>query len=249
MPGVTFDLPQRIFVGGAAGGIGGAIARRLVAAGSQVVGSDLKSAPGEWRGPWISADLADEASYQQIADQIDGPIDGVVLTAGILDQDDWEAITPLDATKLLTVNLIAPYFIVRALLPKFTKGGAVVLVGSIAGSRASPATPFYGASKAGLRNLASSLALSLQPRGVRVNVVAPGLIDTPLTEGLNGVLAERQGRPVDDVKRERAAAIPMQRPGTVDEVADACLYLLGSGASYMTGATLFATGGVLAGSN
>jgi NAD(P)-dependent dehydrogenase (short-subunit alcohol dehydrogenase family) len=247
MPSVAFDLPKRVLVCGAAGGIGGAIARRLVQSGSHVIGNDLRAAPATWQGLWITADAADETSYQKIADQIEGPVDGVVMAAGVLDQEDWMTITPQEALTLLTVNLVAPFFLLRNMLPKLREGASVVIIGSVAGSRASPATPFYGASKAALRNLSASLALNFQANGVRVNVVAPGLIDTTLTEALNGVLAERQGRSIEEVRAHRSAAIPMQRPGTVEEVADACLYLLGSGATYLTGATIFATGGVLAG--
>ena len=89
--------------------------------------------------------------------------------------------------------------------------------------------------------------LLLQPRDIRVNVVAPGLIDTPLTDTLNVALAEKRGLSVAAVAAERAAAIPLGRAGTADEVADTCLYLLSRQSAYMTGSTLFSTGGVLAG--
>ncbi|MCR6670746.1 MAG: SDR family oxidoreductase [Devosia ginsengisoli] len=98
-----------------------------------------------------------------------------------------------------------------------------------------------------MRNLAASLSLLLQPLGIRVNVVAPGLIDTPLTAALNADLAERRGVAVDMIEAERAAVIPMGRAGTSEEVADSCLYLLSDRSSYLTGSTMFATGGVLAG--
>jgi len=123
----------------------------------------------------------------------------------------------------------------------------VVVLGSIAGLRGSPATPFYAASKAGLRNLAASLALLLEPRGIRVNVVAPGLIDTPLTDALNVTLAQQRGQSVEAIAADRATPIPMRRAGTADEVADTCLYLLSRQSSYMTGSTVFSAGGVLAG--
>jgi NAD(P)-dependent dehydrogenase (short-subunit alcohol dehydrogenase family) len=149
--------------------------------------------------------------------------------------------------RLLNVNLLAPYFLLRELLPRLTGDASVVVVGSIASLRGSPATPFYSASKAGLRNLAASLALLLQPRGIRVNVVAPGLIDTPLTDALNRSMAEKRGISVEAIVAERAGPIPMGRAGTADEVADTCLYLLSKQSAYMTGSTLFTTGGVLAG--
>jgi NAD(P)-dependent dehydrogenase (short-subunit alcohol dehydrogenase family) len=247
MPAFSLDLPTRVLVGGAAGGIGGAVARKLQAAGAAVVGTDREGAPPGWKGIWTIGDLADATSYAAIADAAGEGLDGVVLAAGVLDSADWDAITPDDALRLININLVAPYFLLRALLPKLAASSSVVIVGSIAGLRASPATPFYAASKAGLRNLASSLALLLRPRGVRVNVVAPGLIDTPLTDTLNGTLAERRGLSIDAIVAERAAAIPIGRAGTADEVADTCLYLLSRQSTYMTGSTLFSTGGVLAG--
>jgi NAD(P)-dependent dehydrogenase (short-subunit alcohol dehydrogenase family) len=124
---------------------------------------------------------------------------------------------------------------------------SVVLMGSVSALRASPKTPFYAASKAGLRNLGASLAMVLQPRGMRVNVVAPGLIDTPLTDALNVRLARERGLTVEQVAAERAQAIPAGRAGTPDEVASACLFFLSRQASYCTGTTLHATGGVWAG--
>jgi len=246
MPSATLDLPSRVLVSGAAGGIGGAAARKLQDAGAAVVGTDRGAAPIGWPGPWIAADLTDAASYAQIADTT-GDLDGVVLAAGILDGAEWDAIEPDAALRLLNINLVAPYFLLRALLPRLPSGSSVVVVGSIASLRGSPATPFYAASKAGLRNLAASLALLLQPRGIRVNVVAPGLIDTPLTDALNVTLAEKRGQSVEAVAADRAAAIPLGRAGSADEVADTCLYLLSRQSAYMTGSTLFSTGGVLAG--
>lgn len=247
MPQATLDLPQRVLVSGAAGGIGGAIARKLQASGTEVIGSDRRHAPEGWDAEWIAADIAAPSGHQAIADGVSGSLGGLVLAAGILDGSDWQSINIDAAAHLLAVNLMAPFFIARSLLPRFEAGASIVVVGSVAGFRASPATPFYAASKAGLRNLAASLALLLQPQGIRVNVLAPGLIDTPLTDSLDGVLAERQNTTVEQVRVERSAAIPIGRPGTADEVADAALYLLSAQSSYITGATVSATGGVLAG--
>lgn len=247
MASAVLDLPSRVLVSGAAGGIGGAVARRLQAAGTAVVGSDRQASPTAWPGQWITANLDEAGAPAQIAARLDGKLDGVVLAAGVLDGADWDAIEPEAALRLLTVNLVAPYFLVRALLPHLAVGSSVVFIGSVAGLRGSPATPFYAASKAGIRNLGASMALLLQPLGIRVNVVAPGLIDTPLTDGLNIALAEKRGLSVEAIAAERAAAIPLGRSGNVDEIADTCLYLLSRQSTYMTGSTLFATGGVLAG--
>lgn len=247
MPQAALDLPPRVLISGAAGGIGGAIARKLQTSGTEVIGSDRGHAPAGWGAEWITADIAAPSGHQTIADGVGGSLGGLVLAAGILDGSDWQTIDIDAATRLLAVNLMAPFFIVRSLLPRLEHGASIVVVGSVAGFRASPATPFYAASKAGLRNLAASLALLLQPQGIRVNVLAPGLIDTPLTNSLDSLLAERQQTPIERIKADRASAIPMGRAGSADEIADAALYLLSGQSSYLTGATLSATGGVLAG--
>jgi len=243
------DLPDKVLVSGAAGGIGGALAAALSAAGSAVTGSDRRAAPPDWGGAaWIEADIATPAGREALVREAGAGLGGIVFAAGILDPMGWLEIDEAAAERLLAVNLLAPFFLTRALLPQIAPGASIVVVGSIAGLRGSPATPLYAASKAGLRNLAASLALLLEPKGIRVNVVAPGLIDTPLTSGLNAQLAGQRGMAIADIEAERAAAIPMGRPGTSDEVADACLFLLSRQSAYVTGTTLFVTGGVLAGS-
>ena len=248
MPATKLDLPERALVVGAAGGIGGAVARHLVDAGTEVVGTDLGPAPDTWRGKWVTADISATAGHAAIADGVTEALGGFVFAAGVLDPEMWEKVDAEAAAKLLSINLTAPFFILRALLPLLADGASVVLIGSVAGARASPATPLYAASKAGLRNLAASLAILLQPREIRVNVVAPGLIDTALTTSFDATLAARQNKSVDEIRADRTAAIPMGRAGSVDEIADACLFLLSAQAGYITGTTLFATGGVLAGS-
>jgi|SRR5215217_5399645 len=248
MAAVTLDVAQRVLISGAAGGIGGALADKLIDAGGHVIGTDRHAADSHWRGQqWLTADLGNRAGRDAIAAGIDGTLDGLVFAAGILDAADWQSIDEDAAADLLAINLTAPLFLTRALLPRLAKDSSIVIIGSIAGLRGSPATPLYAASKAGLRNLAASLALLLQPHGIRVNVVAPGLIDTPLTAGLNAELAQRRNTSVAVIEAERAAPIPLGRAGTSDEVADACLYLLSRQSAYVTGSTLFATGGVLAG--
>lgn len=248
MASVTLDIAQRVLISGASGGIGGTLVHRLVEAGSHVIGTDRHGAAPSWNGrQWLTADIGGKLGRDAIVDGIDTDLDGVVFAAGILDAADWQSINEDAAANLLAINLTAPLFLTRALLPRLAKDCSIVIIGSIAGMRGSPATPLYAASKAGLRNLAASMALILQPHGIRVNVVAPGLIDTPLTADLNAELAQRRNTSIEVIEAERAAPIPLGRAGTTDEVAEACLYLLSRQSAYVTGSTLFATGGVLAG--
>jgi 3-oxoacyl-[acyl-carrier protein] reductase len=262
MPQDALDLPERVLVTGAAGGIGAAVVERLLRAGVQVIATDLVAAhqagqtaqgapAGRGACQWISADLATAAGRQSLLDQVlhagAHSLGGLVHVAGMLDPVDWDQVTEAQVERLLALNLLAPFFLTRGLLPVLAADASVVLMGSVSALRASPKTPFYSASKAALRNLGASLAMIVQPRGMRVNVVAPGLIDTPLTDALNLRLAHERGLAVGQVAAERAQAIPAGRPGTADEVASACLFFLSRQSAYCTGTTLHPTGGVWAG--
>ncbi len=241
-PSVTLDLPRRVLVTGAAGGIGDAVARRLAAAGVAVIAADLHGRPG-----MVAADIATEAGRAAIVAACDGELGGIVHAAGIIDPCGWQEVDETAMSRIFAVNVIAPFLLTRALLPRMAAGDAIVLLGSIAARRAAPDTAAYAASKAALGNLGATLAQALAGAGIRVNVLAPGLIDTELTRGLDHRLAAVRGSTPDAVAAARRGAVPVGRAGSPDEVADACLYLLSRQASYVDGASLFATGAALAG--
>ena len=259
----ALDLPDCVLVTGAAGGIGSALVDRLLKAGTKVIATDLAipsarlsvtefAASEHPTCTWISADLATTFGRQILLDDLLSKkfshIGGVVHVAGMLDPVDWQDIDEVQVERMFALNLHSPFFLTRGLLPVLAPDASVVLMGSISAMRASPKTPFYSASKAALRNLGASLAMILQPRGMRVNVVAPGLIDTPLTDAMNVRLAIERGVTVEKVEAERAQAIPAGRAGTPGEVVSACLFFLSSQSSYCTGTTLHPTGGAWAGS-
>ncbi len=259
MASTTFTLPDRVLVTGAAGGIGSALVARLASQGVEVHATDRSPAPaGSPAANWIDADLATQSGRRAAVDGVtgfasrsgapaNGYLGGLVHVAGIIDQTDWDTIEAPEIDHLMTVNLQAPFFLSRLLLDHFDAQASIVLLGSVSALRASPKTPFYSASKAALRNLGASMALAWQPRGIRVNVVAPGLIDTPLTDRLNVRLAGERGLDVEQIATERSQPIPMGRPGTPDEVASACLFLLSRESSYCNGITIHPAGGVMAG--
>lgn len=240
-PAASLELPGRVLVTGAAGGIGGAVARRLAEAGVAVVATDLRG------DGLIEADIATEAGRAAIVAACGDRIGGIVHAAGIIDPCGWRDIDEAAFARILAVNVIAPFLLTRALLPRMAAGGSIVLLGSIAARRAAPDTAAYAASKAALSNLGATLAQALAGSGIRVNVLAPGLIDTELTRGLDDRLAVARGSTPAEMAAARQAAVPVGRAGTADEVADACLYLLSRQSSYIGGATLFATGAALAG--
>ncbi len=139
---------------------------------------------------------------------------------------------------VMQINLKAVYFTVQQALPLMGKGASIVLNASVAADIGAPHASVYAASKAGTRSLGRSFAAELVGRGIRVNVVSPGPIDTPIFDKF-GIAADT----VNDVKKSWADAIPMKRMGTAEEVARAVLFLASSEASYTTGAELLVDGG------
>jgi NAD(P)-dependent dehydrogenase (short-subunit alcohol dehydrogenase family) len=160
-------------------------------------------------------------------------IDGVVLNVGIGVGHGLAATSAQQWDQVFAVNLRAHFLIARAALPQLHSGGSIVFVSSVAGLRPGTNVPAYDASKAGLGGLCRHVALEGSRRGVRANVIAPGLIDTPLGR------AASRGRP-----SRAQTVIPLGRQGTAWEVAYAAVFLLSGEASYITGQTLVVDGGL-----
>lgn len=237
-----------VLVTGAAGDIGRAIVARLRADGRPVIGADLGPAPAALADlPWIRADLSQAVGWDLLAASITGPLSGFVHVAGIVLTQPLDAIAEADWDRCFAVHVKAPFFILRSLLTRLAPGSSVVLVGTVAARRASPENLVYGATKAALASAAASLAVALAPRGIRVNVVAPGLIDTALTEATTERLAAMRGLDVATTAKARVSGIPMNRQGSPDEVAGGVAYLLSDDSSYVSGTTLTIGGGLLAG--
>jgi NAD(P)-dependent dehydrogenase (short-subunit alcohol dehydrogenase family) len=187
--------------------------------------------------------IADVSSAQECESLVDGSatvlggIDGLVLNVGIGAGLRVEGTSVENWDLVLSINLRAHFLVVRRALPLLAEGASIVFVGSVAGLRPGSQLPAYDTSKAALLGLCRHVALEGSRAGVRANVVAPGLIDTPL-----GRVASA-GRP----GRERTR-IPLGRQGTAWEVASAVLFLLCDESSYITGQTLVVDGGLAMGS-
>jgi NAD(P)-dependent dehydrogenase (short-subunit alcohol dehydrogenase family) len=162
-----------------------------------------------------------------------GGLDGVVLNVGIGLGRGLEGTDARAWDHVFSVNLRAHFLVARAALPRLPTGGGLVFVSSVAGLRAGSSLPAYDASKAGIAGLCRHVALEGARRGVRANVVVPGLVDTPL-----GRLAT-QGRP----SRARTP-VPLGRQATGWEIAYAALFLLSDESSYVTGQSLVVDGGL-----
>ena len=164
-----------------------------------------------------------------------GGLDGVVVNVGIGLGRGLEGTDAKAWDQTFAVNLRAHFLIARAALPRLSTGASLVFVSSVASLKPGTGMPSYDASKAGLSGLCRHVAFEGARRGVRANIVVPGLIDTPL-----GRVASR-GRP----SRARTA-VPLGRQGTAWEVAYATLFLLGAESSYVTGQQLIVDGGLSA---
>lgn len=241
-----FDLSgKRALVTGASGGIGGAIAKSLHACGATVALSGtrvdaLQAVANELGGNThvTPADLGSAEGAEALINDATtamGGVDILVNNAGLtrdqlamrMKDEDWQTV--------LDVNLTAAFRLSRACLRGMMKArfGRIIGITSVVGATGNAGQTNYAASKAGMIGMSKSLAQEVASRGITVNCVAPGFIETAMTDVLS-----------DDLKTKLLAGIPAGRLGNVDDIASACVYLASEEASYMTGQTLHVNGGM-----
>lgn len=237
-----FDLNDKTaLVTGASGGIGGAIAGALAEQGAQLVltgrrrealDSLASQLPGSARV--LVADLSSSEGIAALVSEV-GPLDILVNNAGLtrdnlalrMKAEEWQSV--------LDVNLTATFRLIQAVLKGMMKQryGRIINITSIVGVTGNPGQANYAASKAGMIGMTKSLAAEVASRGITLNCVAPGFIKTAMTDALS-----------DSQQEALRSAIPMQRMGSVEEIAAAVAFLASEEAAYVSGQTLHVNGGM-----
>ena len=234
-------------VTGGGRGIGRAVAVALAAEGGTVAVAartreQVQAVAAEIGGLALAIDVRDEGACEravaEVAERL-GPLSVLVNAAGISPVRQRAELHDVGAFRdLLDVNLTGAYLMTRAAVPLLLEnGGSVVMVASVTGLSGSPRLAGYGAAKAGLVQLTRTLALEWADRGVRVNAVCPGYVETARTEKLLAV---------ERLRDEVLSATPLGRLATLDEVVAPVLFLASSEASYITGTALPVDGGTVA---
>ena len=242
-----FDLSgNSALITGASGGIGAAITRALHASGATVVLhgtraerlAALATELGD-RAHVVTANLSDRAEAAGLVDAAaeaaGAPISILVNNAGITRDNLAMRMKDEEWDEVLNVNMTAAMMIARASLRSMMKArhGRIISISSIVGVTGNPGQANYAASKAGMIGFSKALAAEVASRGITVNVVAPGFIETPMTDALG------------DAQREALLGrVPVGRLGTADEVASAVLYLASAESAYITGSTIHVNGGM-----
>jgi 3-oxoacyl-[acyl-carrier protein] reductase len=232
-------------VTGASRGIGQAIAKALAAAGARVIGTATSAAGAEGISSWLGnngrgavLDVGSSASIDALLGDLDARnemptvlINNAAITRDTLllrmKPEDWDAV--------IATNLTSVFRLSKGCLKRMMKErrGRIVSLTSIVGLTGNAGQANYAAAKAGILGFTKSLAKEIASRGITVNAVAPGFIDTDMTRTLN-----------EDQRTALTAQVPMARLGSVDDIAAAVLFLCGPGAGYITGETLHVNGGM-----
>lgn len=236
---------ETALVTGASRGIGQAIAKALAGAGARVIGTATSESGAQGISSWLGSngrgavlDVGSPASIDALLGDLDarGEMPTILVNNAAITRDtlllrmkpeDWDAV--------IATNLSSVFRLSKGCLKRMMKErrGRIVSLTSIVGLTGNAGQTNYAAAKAGILGFTKSLAKEIASRGVTVNAVAPGFIDTDMTRALN-----------DEQRAALTAQVPMARLGTVDDIAAAVLFLCSPGASYITGETLHVNGGM-----
>ena len=247
------STPRAAVVTGAGSGIGRAIALRLASDGFAVAILDLDEGAAEKVAGEVAeqglegvavggVDVSDRAQVDEAVARIRadiGPPLVLVNNAGITGFKAFTDITDEKWDRMMQVNLNGPFYCVQAVLPDMFEAGwgRIVNISSSSAQGGQPYMVHYVTSKAGLIGMTKALALELGPRGITVNTIPPGFIDTPMLR-----VSEQRGL-IGGTVEETAERTPVRRAGTPEDIAHACSFLVSDGASYVTGQVIGVNGG------
>jgi D-sorbitol dehydrogenase (acceptor) len=247
-------------VTGGARGIGRAICEAYVAEGARVAVADLLAHEAEETAAALCAATGGENAMAVTMDVTDfgriaagvkaveaawGGIDVLVNNAGIFNMASIDRVTPEDYRRQYDVNVGGTIFAIQAVVPGMKKrgGGAIVNFSSQAGRRGEANIVIYCSTKAAVISVTQSLALELAKDNIRVNAIAPGVVDTPMWDTVDALFAEYEHKPLGQKKREVGEAVPLGRMGDPADMAGPAVFLASDEARYITAQTLNVDGG------
>ena len=246
MPKLTGKIA--VITGGSSG-IGLATAKRFVDEGAYVFITGRRQAELDKAKviigrnvTTVQGDVADLGDLDRLFAQVQkeqGVVDIVVTSAGFVEHASIDVATPAHFDKTFGINARGVFFTVQKALPLMTRGGSIVLVSSGLHMKGLPEHGTYSATKAALRSFARTWAMELKDRGIRVNNLSPGAIDTPIIDGQFKTAEEADG-----ARAMFAQITPLGRIGRAEEMAAAALFLASDDSSYSTGIDLVADGGL-----
>ena len=239
----VFRLEDRVvLVTGAAGGIGAAVCEAFRGCGAQCLGVDLRSGGGIQH-----CDVTDEESVDGAFDACGrlGALTDVVHAAGVLSLGAVAEVAPAEFRRVVEINLTGSFLVARAAAGRLREGGTLTFLSSQAGLKGGALWAAYAAAKGGVNRLVDCLAEELGPRGIRVNAVCPGTVETDLIGEAIPILARMKGSSPDQVRRRYLEDIPLGRFARPEEVASTCVFLASPQASYLHGLLLSLDGGEL----
>ncbi|MBV9037137.1 MAG: SDR family oxidoreductase [Acidobacteriaceae bacterium] len=240
---------KRALITGGSSGIGLETARLFLREGARVVitgqsTANLEGARQEFGDQVLAfaSDSSDVAQQKQLAERIGaafGQLDVLLINAGVADLKPVEAWSEAAYNRTFDINVRGPFFLIQALLPIFANPASIVLNASVNAHVGMPNTSVYGASKAALLSLARTLSSELVARGIRVNAVSPGPIETPLYSKLG-----LTGDDLQNVSESIRNQLPVRRFGHPSEIANAVLFLASDEAAFAVGSELIIDGGL-----
>jgi NAD(P)-dependent dehydrogenase (short-subunit alcohol dehydrogenase family) len=240
---------KTILITGGTTGIGLATAQLLSAEGAKVIvtGRNPETLAAAQKAlpagvVVLKSDSSSLSSAQALGSEVKkhtDHLDGAFLNAGVAQFGPLEAMTPQHYDDMFNINVRGPFFQLQSLLPLLSNPSTVVLTASIAASLAFPATSIYSATKAAVVSLGKTLAVELAPRGIRINVLSPGPIATPIMKKL--ALPEEAQRNFEESTVTKSL---LKRMGTAEEVAKLARYLLSAESSFIFGSEMVIDGGV-----